>query len=125
MNTALEAMRAERDRLDREIKTAEERACTTWNDGLNECESALVDWLRANSVESASRDRKNEHIWDIGHGALRVNFGYHEAQWGPWLQMTSGDTLTLAWKEVPTPDRFIAIVAACLSMKAENTCPPK
>lgn len=114
-------LRARRDALDEEIRVAEANARADWNFALNRCEDALVNWLQAHSVEYGSRDRKNETIWDIGHGALTVTFVTDDGQYGPGaLRMTSGGTLNLEWSEVPEPERLLAIVAVLLNVSEQG-----
>ena len=119
----LSEMRAERDRLDAEIAAAEKQACENWNTALAACEDALVRWLKEHKIEYTRRDRKNETIWDVGHGALTANFGFAGEHYGSWMRVESGRTLTLEWSEVPEPERMLAIVAALLNeTPAAATC---
>jgi hypothetical protein len=113
----IEEMRAERDRLDAEITSAEKAARDRWNEALDAFAAALGDWLCEHKVEVQSRDRKNAVISDVGHGALEVTLVYSDEQYGPGaLRMVSGKTLTLEWSEVPELSRALAIVAVLLNI---------
>jgi hypothetical protein len=113
-------LRARRDALDAEIREVEARERENWNTALNACEDALTNWLNEHKIEWDARPRKNETIWDIGHGALSVTFGADEAQYSRGLWAVSGrnGTLRLAWSEVPEPERFLAVVAVLLGKSA-------
>lgn len=118
MSAELEAMRAERARLDAAIAKREEVERRSWNALLDDCEDALGRWVALNHIDRDTSTRKNWIVWAIGHGALSVHFGYDDKRpdWGRGFQLVSGKTLTLEWSEVPEPDRFIAIVAALLGI---------
>lgn len=117
----LTEMRAERDRLDAEIAATEKQGRENWNSALNRCEDALIEWLHGHSVEYGSHERKNATTWDVGHGALTVTFVADDGQYGPGaLRMTSGQTLTLDWSEVPEPARMLAIVAVLLGKTSDD-----
>lgn len=113
---SLSEMRAERERLDKEIRAAEEQAHRDWNSKLDACESALFNWCSSTGIEFDSRDRKNEVIFTVGHGAMTVWFGYHrdEHHVPDTLRMVSGMTLSLEWTEIPDPDRFMNLVKVLL-----------
>jgi hypothetical protein len=114
----IEAMRAERDRLDAQIREAEKLERANWNIALDACEEALGTWLRERKVEYTTRERKNTETWDVGHGALEVTFVSADEQYGQGgLRMVSGRTLTLEWSEVPEPARMLAVVAVLLNVK--------
>lgn len=113
--STLAGLEARRAALDAEIRRVKQDERQAWNDGIDQCESALNDWLGEHAIEVTTRDRKNETIWDVGHGALTVTFGEAGTEWAPGLRLLSGGTLTLEWSEVPTPARFLAIVAALLN----------
>lgn len=113
----LEEMRAERDKLNIQIREAELNAAREWNAALTTVTFALADWLATSGVEYTVSERKNEETWDIGHGALEVTFGTDGEQWARGLRAVSGKTLTLEWREVPAPERFLSIVAALLGEK--------
>jgi hypothetical protein len=110
----LAQMRAKRDRLDAQIKAAEKQRSLTWNTRLDDCAEVLGAWCLKAGVETETRSRKNEQIWDAGHGALTVHFGYSGSNYEGGLRLVSGRTLTLEWREVPEPDRFMQIVKALL-----------
>jgi hypothetical protein len=111
----LAEMRAERDRLVAEIAAAEKQERENWNEALSVCEDGLASWLRGHGIEVTASERKNETVLDVGHGALTVAFGFAEANYGHWLRMTSGQTLTLEWSEVPAPARLLDIAAVLLN----------
>lgn len=116
--TSLADLRARRDALDEEIRTAEANARADWNSALDDCETAFSDWLASRSIEATSRERKNVVIVDVGNGALTAMFVRDDAQYGPGaLRVVSGreQTVTLEWNHVPESGRLLAIVAALLN----------
>ena len=111
----LAELRASREKLDAEIAAREAEARTSWNEELLDCAMRLEDWLRARKLEFTVRDRRNTEIWNIGHDALTITFARDEGEYHPGLYAISGGTLTLEWQELPEPDRFARICAACLN----------
>jgi len=107
-------LRARRAALDEEIRVAEANDRADWNFALDRLDEALGEWLREHKIEYSQRERKNQTIWDVGHGALAVTFGLDDGEYARGLGMVSGRTLTLGWSELPDPERLIAIVAALL-----------
>lgn len=115
MKTDLVQMRAERDRLDSEIRAAEQAQRGAWNKALVDVEVAFSAWLREQHViDVDKRERKNAEIWDIGNGALVATFARDEENYRRALYVQSGATLRLEWSEVPGPARFLAVVAVLL-----------
>lgn len=115
MKTDLVQMRAERDRLDSEIRAAEQAERGAWNRALGEASGALSAWLHEQHViDVARRERKNAEILDVGNGALTATFARDEENYSRGLRVQSGKTLTLEWSEVPEPARFLAVVAVLL-----------
>jgi hypothetical protein len=115
----LAELRAERERLDGQIKQAEQNVRQLWNTALDACEEALGTWLLAEQIGFTSRERKNAEIWDIAGGVMEVTFATDDEHYGPGRMYAKTGALTLEWTEVPTPQRFIAIIAVLLGVNPD------
>ncbi len=113
--TGLDSMRAERDRLSRQIRQAETDAAATHNCDLSQLSLAIYQHARDNHIPWTDSTRKNWTTITLA-GRVTVNLGEHDPHYGTGGLTITAPGITAEFDPLPTPATLTALITFLLTL---------
>jgi hypothetical protein len=111
----LDTMRAERDRLDRQIRQAETDAAATFNTTLCQLSDAVYQHARDNHIPRTDTTRKNWTTITLD-GRVTVHLGEHDDHYGPGGLTVTGPGITAQFDPLPAAATLTGLITYLLTL---------
>ena len=108
-------MRAERDRLNRQIRQAETDAAATFNCDLSQLSCAIYQHARDNHIPCTDSTRKNWTTITLD-GRLTLGLGEHDPHYGQGGLTITAPGITAQLDPLPTPHTLTALITHLLTL---------
>ncbi len=113
--TDLHTMRAERDRLDRQIRQAETDAAAEFNSDLSQLSHAIYQHARDNHIPWTDSSRKNWTTITLD-SRVTINLGEHDPHYGTGGLTITAPGITAEFDPLPAAATLTGLITFLLTL---------